>query len=174
MDGSVPRDAEGRVGRQSASPRLHRLRVRLSHRAAPRRQRLRQRRERRPRAPAALERRASQNEPLHFTGLSSIAATFNFQTTAGMTPPLGGLVGGFHLSPLFSTVFAENPTFSIVPIEGEEFTKRLLTPFPEKILTLLLRQNADVDLVLRMMAADFRTETGAKKVIYANKPSDEN
>ena len=116
--------------------------------------------------------RASQNEPLHFTGLSSIAATFNFQTTAGMTPPLGGLVGGFHLSPLFSTVFAENPTFSIVPIEGEEFTKRLLTSFPESTLTLLLRQGADVDLVLRMMANEFRTEDEGDKGSYLNVPHD--
>jgi len=118
--------------------------------------------------------RARHNEPLHFTGLSNIAATFNFQMGAGATPPLGGLSGGFALAPLFGTQWAENPTFSIVPIEGEEFTKRLLTPFPESILTLLLRQNADVDLVLRMMAADFRTEVGAKKVIYANKPTDGN
>ena len=41
--------------------------------------------------------------------------------------------------------------------------KRLLTPFPESILTLLLRQNADVDLVLRLMAGEYRTEVGGKK-----------
>jgi hypothetical protein len=116
--------------------------------------------------------RARHNEPLHFTGLSNIAATFNFQMSAGATPPLGGTEGGFTLSPLFGTQFAENPTFSIVPIEGEEFTKRLLTPFPESILTLLLRQGADVDLVLRMMAAEYRTEEKGKKIVYANKPAD--
>jgi hypothetical protein len=112
------------------------------------------------------------NEPLHFTALSNIAATFNFQVTAGATPPLGGLKGGFTLSPLFGTLSAENPTFSIVPIEGEEFTKRLLTPFPESILTMLLRQGADVDLVPRLMAGEYRTEQEAQKVSYHNKPSD--
>ncbi len=116
--------------------------------------------------------RASQNEPLHFTGLSSIAATFNFQVSAGMTPPLGGTEGGFALAPLLGTVFAENPTFSIVPIEGEEFTKRLLTPFPESTLTLLLRQGADVDLVLRMMAGEYRMDSEGEKVSYYNKPTD--
>jgi hypothetical protein len=116
--------------------------------------------------------RAHNDEPLHFTGLSNIAATFNFQVSAGATPPLGGTEGGFILSPIFGTVWAENPTFSIVPIEGEEFTKRLLTPFPESILTLLLRQGADVDLVLRMMAGEYRTEEGGQKVSYYNKPSD--
>lgn len=59
-----------------------------------------------------------------------------------------------------------------MPIEGEEFTKRLLTPFPESILTLLLRQGADVDLVLRMMAGEYRTETDGQKVSYYNKPAD--
>jgi len=116
--------------------------------------------------------RAHHNEPLHFTGLSNIAATFNWGMSAGATPPLGGTEGGFTLAPLFGTTFAENPTFSIAPIEGEEFTKRLLTPFPESILTLLLRQNADVDLVLRLMAGEYRTETGGKKVSYVNKPAD--
>jgi len=116
--------------------------------------------------------RAHNNEPLHFTALSNIAATFNFQLTAGATPPLAGLEGGFALAPIFGTVLAENPTFSIVPIEGEEFTKRLLTPFPESILTMLLRQGADVDLVLRLMAGEYRTESEGKKVTYYNKPSD--
>ena len=116
--------------------------------------------------------RAHNNEPLHFTALSNIAATFNFQVTAGATPPLGGAEGGFALAPVFGTIMAENPTFSIVPIEGEEFTKRLLTPFPESILTMLLRQGADVDLVLRLMAGEFRTESEGKKVTYYNKPSD--
>ena len=31
--------------------------------------------------------------------------------------------------PIFGGAVAENPTISIVPIEGEEFTKRLLTRF---------------------------------------------
>jgi len=101
--------------------------------------------------------RARNNEPLHFTALSNIAATFNFQVAAGATPPLGGTEGGFVLSPVFGTTVAEYPTFSIVPIEGEEFTKRLLTPFPESVLTMILRQGADVDLALRMMAGEYRT-----------------
>src|SRR5262245_7322561 len=116
--------------------------------------------------------RAQHDEPLHFTGLSNIAATFNFSVGAGATPPLGGLEGGFILSPYFGTAWAENPTFSIVPIEGEEFTKRLLAPFPESILTLLLRQGADVDLVLRMMAGEYRTEENGQRVSYYRKPSD--
>lgn len=117
--------------------------------------------------------RARWDEPLHFTALSNIAATFNVQMNAGATPPLGGLEGGAgSLSPIFGGTFSANPTFSIVPVEGEEFTRRLLAPFPESTLTLLLRQGADVDLVLRMMAGEYRTELDGAKMIYANKPVD--
>ncbi len=117
--------------------------------------------------------RARHDEPLHFTALSSVAATFNLQLSAGATPPLGGLEGGVdNLAPIFGGSWSDNPTFSIVPVEGEEFTRRLLTPFPESTLTLLLRQGADVDLVLRMMAGEYRTEWNGAKVTYANKPAD--
>lgn len=117
--------------------------------------------------------RARHDEPLHFTALSNIAATYTLELNAGATPPLGGLDGGVNnLSPIFGGSWSDNPTFSIVPVEGEEFTRRLLTPFPESTLTLLLRQGADVDLVLRMMAGEFRTETNGTKVTYANRPAD--
>ncbi|MCC6764784.1 MAG: hypothetical protein IT293_08990 [Deltaproteobacteria bacterium] len=117
--------------------------------------------------------RARHNEPLHFTALSNIAATYSLQLNAGATPPLGGLEGGAgNLSPIFGGSWTDNPTLSIVPVEGEEFTRRLLTPFPESTLTLLLRQGADVDLVLRMMAGEYRTELDGARVTYANKPSD--
>lgn len=116
--------------------------------------------------------RASRNEALHFTALSSVAATFNLQLNAGATPPLGGIDGGSSLAPIFGGSWSDNPTFSIVPVEGEEFTRRLLTPFPESTLTLLLRQGADVDLVLRLMAAGYRTDLNGQRVTYDNKPAD--
>ena len=74
--------------------------------------------------------RALNNDPLHFTGISNIAATFNFQANAGATPALTGDVGSTIL-PLFGAAASDNPTISIVPMEGEEFTKRLLTPIQE-------------------------------------------
>jgi len=45
-------------------------------------------------------------------------------------------------------------------------------PFPESTLTLLLRQGADVDLVLRMMSGEFRTDNEGEKVSYLNMPAD--
>jgi hypothetical protein len=69
---------------------------------------------------------------------------------------------------VFGGTMSENPTISIVPIEGEEFTRRLLTPFQENKLTMLLRQGADVDLILRLLAGELRLNGG----VYLNKPGD--
>lgn len=116
--------------------------------------------------------RARNHEPIHFTGVSSVAASYNFTVSAGATPPLGGLEGGFVLAPIFGGSLAESPTISIAPIEGEEFTKRLLSPLQETVLTLLLRQGVDVDILLRLVAGEFRTDEGGKEIACVNKPSD--
>lgn len=97
--------------------------------------------------------RAQHHEPLHFTRVSSIAATFNFSANAGATPALTGESGSL-LMPIFGAGVSENPTFSIDPIDSDEFTKRLLTPFSQQKLTLLLRQHFDIDLMLRMMGQE--------------------
>ncbi len=115
--------------------------------------------------------RAHHHEPIHFTGVTNVAATFDFRVNAGATPALTG-DHGRTLVPLFGGSVAENPTISITPIEGEEFTKRLLTPFQESKLTLLLRQGVDIDLLLRLMAKEVRLDTDGEEVAYRNDPSD--
>jgi hypothetical protein len=115
--------------------------------------------------------RARHHQPVHFTGVSNVAATFDFRFNAGATPALGGLAGPV-LMPIFGGSVAENPTISIVPIEGEEFTKRLLTPFQQNKFTLLLRQRFDVDHLLRLMAQEVRLEQSGQHVAYRNAPSD--
>lgn len=117
--------------------------------------------------------RARHHQPIHFTAVSNIAATFDFRFNAGAGPALTGNSGGMIMPTLGGSV-AENPTITIVPIEGEEFTKRLLTPIRENMLTLLLRQGADVDLVLRLIAGEFRStqRQGDASQAYHNRPND--
>ncbi|MDR4480516.1 MAG: hypothetical protein R3B37_12345 [Nitrospira sp.] len=115
--------------------------------------------------------RAHHHEPIHFTGVANVAATFDFRISAGATPALTG-EHGRTLVPLFGGSIAENPTISITPIEGEEFTKRLLAPFQESKLTLLLRQGVDIDLLLRLMAKELRLKNKGEEVAYRNSPSD--
>ena len=115
--------------------------------------------------------RARHRQPVHFTSVSNVAATFDFRVTGGITPALAGSTGT-TLLPLVNSTVAENPTISIVPVEGEEFTKRLLTPFEESKLVLMLRQGVDVDLLLRLMAAELRIKGKDGEVAYRNLPSD--
>ena len=115
--------------------------------------------------------RAHQHQPIHFTGVSNIAATFDFRVSAGATPALTGEASR-ALMPIFGGSVAENPTISIAPIEGEEFTKRLLTPYQETKFLLLLRQRYDIDLLLRLMAQELRIREGGQEVTYRNRPAD--
>jgi len=115
--------------------------------------------------------RAHHHQPIHFTAVSNVAATFDFRFSAGATPALGGLSGN-TLMPIFGGSVAENPTISIVPIEGEEFTRRLLTPFQQSKFMLLLRQRFDIDLLLRLMAQEVRIYDHSAQVTYRNDPAD--
>jgi len=115
--------------------------------------------------------RARYHDPIHFTGIANIAATYNFQMSAGMTPALTGESGGL-LAPTFGIGAAENPTISIVPIEGAEFTKRLMTPFTADKLTLLLQQHYDIDLLLRLTVGELRMPRQGKDVAFLNDPAD--
>lgn len=115
--------------------------------------------------------RARHHQPIHFTAVSNIAATFDFRFNAGAGPAATGSSGGM-LVPTFGGSVAENPTITIVPIEGEAFTKRLLTPVAESMMTLLIRQGADVDLALRLIAGEFRSLGAAGETVYHNRPTD--
>jgi hypothetical protein len=115
--------------------------------------------------------RAHQHQPIHFTGVSNIAATFDFRVSAGATPALTGEASR-ALMPIFGGSVAENPTISIAPIEGEEFTKRLLTPFQETKFLLLLRQRYDIDLLLRLMGQELRVRENGQEIAYRNTPAD--
>ncbi len=113
---------------------------------------------------------AHQHQPIHFTGVSNIAETFDLRVSAGATPALTGEASG-ALMPIISGSVAENPTISIVPIDGEEFTKRLLPPFQETKF-LLLRQRYDIDLLLRLMTQELRIRQNGREVAYRNTPAD--
>ena len=114
--------------------------------------------------------RAHQHQPIHFTGVSNVAATFDFRVNAGAAPAFTGEAGR-ALLPIFGGSVAENPTISIAPIEGEEFTKRLLNPFQETKF-LLLRQRYDIDLLLQLMAQELRITENGQEVAYRNTPTD--
>ncbi len=117
--------------------------------------------------------RAHQNLPMHFTGVSSILATYKFTFGGGVGPAATGDKGWLPV-PQISGSAEESPTVSITPMQGEEFTQRLLTPFQEQKLTLLLRQGYDVDALLRLLGAEVHLENDGTAFagVHRNRPAD--
>lgn len=108
--------------------------------------------------------------PVHFTAISSIAATFEFRVDAGIS----GLIaaGGSDGATLaLSGSASENPTVTIIPVQGEEFTKRLLTPMQGGNLQFMLQRGADPAIVLRLMAEGIQVDEGDRTRFLANRPS---
>lgn len=117
--------------------------------------------------------RARHNEPMHFTGVSSIAATYRVSFSAGVGAAATGDNGNL-LVPMIGAGIEENPTISIAPMEGEEFTQRLLNPFEEEKLALLLQQGYDVDSLLRLVGHELALidPQSGETTYHLNRPSD--
>jgi len=86
--------------------------------------------------------RTHREVPSHYTVTSSIAASFDYQTNMRLEGSFFERVSGgankYFMS--LGASAAEKPTLSIIPIQGEEFTKRILSPLDEttpKELTLI-------------------------------------
>ncbi|NVB80213.1 MAG: hypothetical protein HOV81_17600 [Kofleriaceae bacterium] len=116
--------------------------------------------------------RARFDLPMHFTTIANVTATYRFTANGGVMPSATGGKGWLP-APFLNGSVEESPTVSIAPMQGDEFTQRLLTPFPEQKLTLLLRQGYDVDALLRLLGAEIRVATSGKKapVIFSNRPA---
>jgi len=118
--------------------------------------------------------RGKQGQPVHYTAVSSVAATFDFRTSGGIGAQLfdnGGPVGAknFYTFNLGASV-SENPTISIVPVQGEEFTKRLLTPMDESKFEFLISQGIEPAIILRLMARGIGVEQGDTRTFLLNLP----
>lgn len=96
--------------------------------------------------------------PIHFTVTTSIAATFDYQVNAGVGASLLNPGANTYTFSLGASA-AENPTLSIVPIQGEEFTRRILTPMDENKFEFLVIQGVPIDMVLRLMADGFEIQS---------------
>jgi hypothetical protein len=98
--------------------------------------------------------------PVHFTVTSSIAATFDYRTSVGFSGTYTANPTWFF-SPTVSVgaTVAENPTLSIVPVQGREFTERVLTPMSEAKFEFLVFQGAYIDMVMRLMADGIAVQT---------------
>lgn len=124
--------------------------------------------------------RARYRRHLHFTAVSNVAATFDFRTTAGFNGELfegvfsgapAGFTKNFYSFNLGASM-AENPTVNIIPIQGEEFTKRILAPMDEARFEFLYHRGADPAILLRLAARAIVIDQDRSEVptIYPNAP----
>jgi hypothetical protein len=102
--------------------------------------------------------RVSNQEPVHFTSTSSIAATFNWTATLGANGQVTESKGTNFLNLNIGGSASENPTFSISPISGKEFTERVATPFPDTIFEFLVFQGGRIDQAMRLMSAGIEVQ----------------
>ena len=103
--------------------------------------------------------RVANEETVHFTSTSSIAATFNWITTLGVSGQIAESKGTNFLNLNIGGSASENPTFSISPVSGKEFTERIATPFRDEIFEFLVFQGGVINQVTRLMAAGIEVQT---------------
>ncbi len=117
--------------------------------------------------------RLSSGLPIHFTTTSSIAATFDWQTTIGAAGRIEERRGTNFLQLNLGASARENPTFSIIPLTGQQFTKRILTPFEETAFKFFIFQGGRIDQALRLMSEGFEYQKPGGAFVRAvdNNPS---
>jgi len=103
--------------------------------------------------------RIRQGLPVHFTVTSSIAATFDYQMNAAILGPFTDVGLNVGVSA------AENPTLSIVPIQGQQFTNRVLTPLEDVTFEFPVFQGVPLDMVMRLGADGIEVQTREGKFV---------
>ena len=108
--------------------------------------------------------RMRDEEPPHFTIMSSIAATFDFRVTGGL---IGQVLNNDFFGINLGSQVAENPTATMIPVQGEDFTKRVLLPLDHSRFEFLSHQPHHLAALLRMTVseADLTDEMFGYRVI---------
>ena len=91
--------------------------------------------------------RMRDEELPHFTITASIAATFDFRVTGGL---IGQALHDHFFNVSLGGAAAENPTTTMIPVQGEEFTRRVLLPLDHAKFEFLAHQPYPLAALLRM------------------------
>lgn len=112
-------------------------------------------------------------EPPHLTVTSSIAATFDWTATTGVGAQLEDSPGTDLFNINLGASASENPTFSILPVQGKDYIERLVEPLNEEVFNLLVFQgDFAVDRLLRLLAQGIEVygSEGQLQRFIANSP----
>jgi hypothetical protein len=103
--------------------------------------------------------RVASGDTIQFTSTSSIAATFDWTTTIGATSRLKSGSQANFVDLNLGASASENPTFSIVPVSGDAFTRRVVTRFRDEAFEFLVYQGGRINQVMRLMASGIEVQT---------------
>lgn len=115
--------------------------------------------------------RARHHRPIHFTAVSSVAATYELRVAGALTGRLGPSPEDAPVDLGIGGSVAENPTITIVPVSGREFTERVLRPLEEPQFHFLAQQDFPIDMILRLLARAVVVEQPAGAVTLTNSPA---
>jgi hypothetical protein len=104
--------------------------------------------------------RSSVGEPTHYSALSQVEATLTYKTN------VGGGIGGVNAGDddgfgTLSVETASAPTFTVVPLNTEEFATGVLQPINANAIRLLLTQGWDSRMVSSLLISKIECETVA-------------
>ena len=87
-----------------------------------------------------------------FLAVSSVLTQYAWQGTVGVAGQQGFSIGGGLQAPGFvggtaSALYSERPTITFLPIEGDDFSRRLMTPIPLDFVFALSEAGYPTDLL---------------------------
>ncbi len=86
-----------------------------------------------------------------FLEVGSVLAQYTFNSSAGVSPVIGVDGGSSNETTLgFNVGYEERPTITLVPLQGDDFTRRLLTPISNETLLFLSQAGWSVSRLLMM------------------------
>lgn len=121
--------------------------------------------------------RARAGLPLNASEVTALTATFEFEAQADASAGVGPLGGAApatgDLSLGVSARVLEAPTLSIVPLQGEAFTRRLVAPIDDVTFEFLHHRDVGVSLLLRLLAEGVVVEAAdGARVFHENDPDE--
>jgi hypothetical protein len=102
--------------------------------------------------------RLSNENTVHFTMTGSIAATFDFTTSGNFSGSIVTSPGNNIFNFGLSSSASENPTLSIVPLSGQDFAQRVITPISENAFAKLGYQDLPISILMRLIASAIQIE----------------
>jgi hypothetical protein len=92
--------------------------------------------------------RLRYQDSILFLDLSSVVASYHRDMTAGITPSAAFDPSSYAMGAALGGSWGETPTISYVPLQGEDFAKRLLAPIEPRAILLLSRSGWGLERLL--------------------------